>query len=71
MIQGHINCSDALKYDKRSACAKWQDIYLLSHQAKKKSALGKINEQAVSRVRRGTKKNWWAVLWDSSIISLN
>lgn len=34
-------------------------IFIYYHiKQKKKSALGKINEQAVSRVRMGTKKNW-------------
>lgn len=31
-------------------------IFIYYHIKQKKSALGKINEQVVSRVRRGTKK---------------
>lgn len=42
-------------------------IYYHITQQKNPSTLGTIHEQAISIVGRGTKNNWWASLWESSI----
>lgn len=57
LIQGHINCSDALKYEKASACAGYLFTITSSKEKKNSFALGKINEQTTSVVKRGTKNN--------------